>query len=169
MNNEQNMNQEALGEKVENDNKKELEQSQAEVAQCKEQLMRVTAEFENARKRMEREREQWARMAQASVIEKLLPVIDNMDRAAAELPKTIPAEVEGWFKGFSMTVMAFKKYLDSIGVKEVDAQEFNPEFHEAIMSAESDKPAGSIVQVFEKGYTFKDQVLRPAKVSVVKE
>lgn len=146
-----------------------LKACMAETAKLKDALLRATADFENAKRRMEKDRLQWSRIAQTEMLTGLLSVIDDFDRALEQKPKEIPAELAQWFNGFSMIEKKFHTYLQTIGVKEIQATEFNPELHEAIMSVEApDKESGSLVQIFEKGYTFKDAVLRAAKVSVAK-
>jgi len=78
-------------------------------------------------------------------------------------------ELESWFKGFVLIKKQFDSMLDALGIKEIETKEFDPEFHEAIYSVEADDVAsGAIVEVIQKGYAFKDKVIRLAKVSVAK-
>lgn len=142
-----------------------------EIAQLKDQLVRVSADFENVKKRIERERGQWIAVAQAELLRSLLPVIDDFDRAMAQ--KNMPEqskECTAWVSGVELIVQAFGKFLANAGVQEIVATGvFNPEMHEAV--AHVDAPgvtAGQIVSVSQKGYLFKGTVLRPARVAVAR-
>lgn len=142
-----------------------------QLAEWKDRYMRCAADLENYRRRSEKERSQWTQAAQVEMLLGLLPVVDNLERAVVENQKiTRTPELEAWLQGFDFIAKAMHKFLEQFDVKAVDqAAMFDPNLHEALMQvAAEDKPAGTIVNVFEKGYTFKGAVLRPAKVSVVK-
>lgn len=155
----------------ENDSiKKELESCKEEYDVLKSSYMRLMADFENAQKHMAKERARCFMQAQSDLILQLLPVIDNFDRAFAEKEKEeISPELEPWFKGFILIKKQFDSMLNALGIQEIETKEFDPEFHEAVYSVEKDDAeSGSIVDVIQKGYAFKDHVIRPAKVSVAK-
>jgi len=141
-----------------------LEICQQEIAQYKDQLARVSADFDNYKKRMNREQIQWMQTAQTMVIKDLLTVIDNFERALSQ--KT--DETASMYVGIEMIYKSVVQLLTKYGVKEFsEYKEFDPELHEALMHAESaDHTPGQIVQVLEKGFMMKDKVLRPAKVTV---
>lgn len=145
---------------------KELENHKAHTQEWKDKYFRVMADFDNYKKRQEKERIRWDSLAQISLIKDLLPVIDNFERAMVETSDE--AKQSPWFKGFELIAKDFKKYLDSIGVQEISiTQGFDPSLHEAIMQTASDvHQSGDIVNVLQKGYIFKDTVIRPAQVSV---
>ncbi|KKP29126.1 MAG: Protein GrpE [candidate division TM6 bacterium GW2011_GWF2_30_66] len=143
--------------------KKELEDG-------KERLVRVTADLQNFQRRVEKEKVQWINIAQTELLHGVLSVVDDFDRAMQESEKELSPEVKVFFDGFSMTYKSFCKFLDDIGVKEItETKKFDPALHEAISQIDSvDNESGDIVVVAQKGYMFKNQVLRPAKVVVSK-
>ena len=136
----------------------------------KAQFMRVTADFENFKRRQEKEQAQWYQQAQADLLKNLLVVVDNFDRALHEKQTERTPELESWLQGFELIHKSIKKLLKDYEVEELkNMTEFDPQFHEALAQVEAeDKKAGEIVDVLEKGYTFKGTLLRPAKVTVVK-
>ncbi len=153
-------------------------QLEQELAVCREQtsdwkdkFMRLSADFENYKRRGEKERGQWMASAQAELLRQLLPSVDTLDRALSDSGKAEQTpQMQTWLAGFKMIGDALHKFLRSHEVTEItQIAEFDPALHEAIMSVEAEgKNPGDIVAVLEKGYLFKDQVLRPAKVSVSK-
>lgn len=146
-----------------------LQECLQEVTRLKDAYVRISADFENARKRMEKERQQWLWQMEKDILVGLLPIVDNFERALAQKEKNeLDALLQPWFDGFVMIYKELNQYLEKMGVKQVATDRFDPEFHEAIAAVESDKNSGDIVQVFEKGYILQDKVLRPAKVSVAK-
>lgn len=151
---------------VTSEENKDVEQCLQDVAMWKDQASRIFADFDNYKKRMEREQASWMQTAQLSVLKDLLPIVDNFDRAL--LSKT-DSTVE-IYAGIEMIYKSVMHVLHKYGVKEfANYQEFDPEFHEALMDIESaDHQAGQIVQVLEKGFMIKDKVLRPAKVMIAK-
>lgn len=157
------------------------EQQEQEVAQekavdaeqdaWKDRFMRVTADFENYKRRMVKERLQWGNSAQVEMLLSLLPIINNVDRALAEQQsKNQSPELQAWFTGLELIAKSLHKFLDQFEVELVNCTgEFDPTMHEALMHIEnSTVPSGNIVQVLEPGYLFKKAVLRPAKVAVAK-
>ena len=145
----------------------ELQTCQTQLQEWKDRALRTSAEFENYKKREQRERANWERIAQQEVIRPLLAVIDNFDRAQAQLHH-LPQEAKSAVEGIILIAKEFEKYLQNVGIEIIgQAEAFDPEIHEAVMQVnDSQKPSGSIVAVLEKGYRFKGYVLRPAKVSV---
>lgn len=144
----------------------ELELCQQDAAMWKDQVARIFADFDNYKKRMEREQASWMQTAQVSVLKDLLSVVDNFDRALS-VKNDSSADV---YAGIEMIYKSVMQLLHKYGVKEfTDYQAFDPELHEALMDIESaDHTSGQIVQVLEKGFMIKDKVLRPAKVMIAK-
>lgn len=138
----------------------QLEKCQLAQQEWKEKCMRVSADLANFNKRVEKEKALWSAFARADVLTPLLNVVDDFDRAM---------ETEQVSDGIKMIHTAFNEFLKNADVKEVSYEQFNPEFHEALMQVDAeDKESGAIVQVMQKGYILGDKVLRPAKVSVAK-
>ena len=143
----------------------EKEKLEKELAETKDSYMRILAEYDNFRKRSQREKESAYGDSKASTLALLLPVIDNFDRAIDN--KT--DDIEGYRKGIEMTYNQLKEIfskLDVVSFGEV-GEEFNPEIHNAVMTAENpDLPENTISAVFEKGYKMGDRVLRFASVQI---
>ena len=135
----------------------------------KELYLRTNADFQNFKRRVERERTELAQLMQAHVIEKLLPTVDDLERAleTAEKSAETPAV---WLEGLRLIAKNLNKRLTELGVEEIGtAGVFNPELHEALMQVEdSQHQSGHIVQLFSKGYSFKGKVIKHARVSVAK-
>ncbi|MBF2052575.1 MAG: nucleotide exchange factor GrpE [Candidatus Sericytochromatia bacterium] len=135
-----------------------------------DQLMRIAADFENYKRRHEREKEDWAKYAGQQVIATLLPVIDNFERALQTEPKA--EEFENFVEGVRMIHRQLVEVLGKAGVEVIQAvgEPFNPEFHEAIMSEASDEvPDETVLAEFQKGYVMNGRLLRPSIVKVSKE
>lgn len=133
-----------------------------------DQVKRQMAEFDNFRKRTEKEKSSMYEMGARSVIEKILPVIDNFERGL----DTVPAdEVDSPFtEGMRMIYKQLMTELDNIGVKPIEAlgAEFNPDFHNAVMQVESEEyESGHVAQEMQKGYMYRDSVVRHSMVAVV--
>jgi molecular chaperone GrpE (heat shock protein) len=156
------------------DNKSVSGQGETEKQCCqdlkdiKDRYIYLTAEFDNYKKRMEKERGQWIASAQAMVLKDILPIVDDFERALQQLQaQKLPSEIASHLAGIELIAKSLQKLLKKYDVQEItDVTTFDPEFHEAIMQVKSDQPSGSIVSVFQKGYKHKGQVLRPAQVSV---
>ena len=144
------------------------DKAQEKIDELEDKVKRQLAEFENFRKRTEKEKATMFEAGAKSVIEKILPVIDNFERGLAttkEGDKTNP-HVEG----MNMIYKQLMTELDKLEVKPIEAvgQEFNPDFHNAIMQVESDEyESGVIAQELLKGYTYRDSVIRHSMVAVV--
>lgn len=151
-------------EQNEQNSENELE---SQLAQVKEDLIRATADFENIKKRLEREKADALKFANEGFARDLLPVIDALEIAA-----NIDGgdEMAAMKDGINLTIEQFKKCFEKYGIKEISTDgEFNPEVHNAINYIESaDLPSGSIAQVYQKGYTYNDRVLRPSMVVIAK-
>lgn len=133
-----------------------------------DQVKRQMAEFDNFRKRTEKEKSSMYEMGARSVIEKILPVIDNFERGL----DTVPAdEADSPFtEGMRMIYKQLMTELDNIGVKPIEAlgAEFNPDFHNAVMQVESEEyESGHVAQEMQKGYMYRDSVVRHSMVAVV--
>jgi len=159
----------------------QLHSCQEENQAIKGKFVRVSADFENFRKRIEKERVQWALLGQTELLEDLLDVIDGFDRAIKHVTKTeknsdkkvagcIKSDLKPLLDGFFMINKSLYKILEKYGVMEITKiKKFDPVIHEAISQIESsDHESGDVVQVLQKGFMIKDKVLRPAKVSVAK-
>jgi len=148
---------------------RELEALRNENKQLKDQLLRKMAEFENFRKRTDKEVVQIITRASEALVVRLLPVIDDLERSL-EQPADIE-HVQAIHEGIELIYNKFLKTLEDAGLKlmETDSRKFDPEIHDALMQAESDDiPSNHIIQTFEKGYYFNGKVIRHAKVSVSK-
>ena len=130
-----------------------------------DKLMRTAAEFDNFKKRTAREKEDFYKMAVCETVLPFLSVLDNLDRAviAAE-----SSEDTGMLEGIKMIKKQFDEALTSIGVAPIEAIdcEFDPEKHNAVMMEESDKPENTVIEEFQKGYIYKDKVIRHSMVKV---
>ena len=147
---------------------KEKEALKAKVEELEDKTKRQLAEFENFRNRSEKEKAQSFDRGAASVLEKLLPVVDNFERgfAAVEEEDKDDAFVVGMDKIYKQLM----DELDKMGVKPIEAvgKEFDPAFHNAVMQTESDEyESGTVAQELLKGYMYHDTVLRHSMVSVV--
>jgi molecular chaperone GrpE len=139
--------------------------------ELRDQLLRVNADFQNFKKRQEKEKEAWFEIAQGAVIKSFLPVMDDFELAMKNIEtKEEKKEKEGWKQGIELLFKKFEKVFQDLGVEKIKTDiAFDPEFHEALMQVESkDHKTGQIVSVLSNGYTFKGKVLRVAKVSVAK-
>lgn len=138
------------------------------IDELEDRVKRQMAEFENFRKRTEREKTAMFETGAKSVIEKILPVVDNFERGLAAVPE---AEKGGAFEeGMEMIYKQLMGELEKMEVKPIPAvgEEFNPEFHNAVMQVESEEyESGIIAQELQKGYTYRDSVVRHSMVGVV--
>ena len=145
----------------------EIEKLSTELAALKDAHLRTLAEYDNFRKRSQREKEATYGDAKANTLKLLLPVLDNFDRAAAN--KT--DDIEVYHKGIEMTLSQLGSILTTLEVETFGevGDEFDPNIHNAVMSIENpDLPENSIAAVFEKGYKMGDRILRFATVQVTK-
>ena len=142
----------------------EIEKLKSDLEKSKEQLLRTAAEFDNYKKRTDRERAGIAEYAKCEVIKKLLPILDNINRAAAA-----DSAGDDYIKGIEMIVKQFSALADTLGIEEIGAEgdNFDPTLHEAVMHIE-DETFGEnvIVEVLQKGYKLGGTVIRAAMVKV---
>jgi len=131
-----------------------------------EQLVRLRADFDNFRKRMDRERDEWMARIAESLLTDLLPVYDNLERAVKFMPTE--GEAKAWRVGVEMTLKGFEEALGRLGVTPIAAvgQPFDPRFHEAVQQVDSDEPEGTIVEEVVRGFQWRDRVLRASLVKV---
>ncbi len=137
-----------------------------EINLWKDRFLRISAEFDNFKKRTERDKAYWIESAQLSLLKELLILIDDFDRAL----KQKNSENAELFVGIEIIYKSFIKILENYSVKEFsDYKKFDPELHEAMANIESkDHKSDYIVDILQKGFRIKDKVLRVAKVIVAK-
>ncbi len=155
--------------KKEHKKDKKLEELQNEINTLKDKNMRITAEMVNTLRRKDEETNRLLKYSNESLITELLPVIDNFERALNVDAKT--ADIESYQKGMTMIYNSLKNILEKFEVKEIEAidKEFDPSYHQAVMQEEKEGTKENIViEVLQKGYTYKDKVIRPAMVKVSK-
>ena len=128
-----------------------------------ESLQRVQAEFENYKKRVEKEKAQFTKVACSDVISEMLPVLDTFEMALKNTD-----DKEEFVKGVEMIYSQLFSTLEKIGIKPIQAEgkKFDPYLHEALMQEESDKEKGIVIEEFQKGYQLNGTVLRHSKVKV---
>jgi len=144
----------------------ELAKLTADLEELRQTLLRRQADFDNYRKRIEKERFEDAKRATARVVEGLIPVIDGFEHALAAHRE---AEYENYRKGFELIYKQLLDHLAKLGVERLDPVDkpFDPHLHQAVDRAETkDHDDGTILQVFQPGYVFHGRVLRPAMVRV---
>lgn len=141
-----------------------------QLEQIKNTLVHVTADFENFKKRTEKEKIEWIVAGKKQFILDVLEIVDDFDRALQEHKKKKDSNLDAWLQGFELIGSALYKLLEKHNVYEIkNTTTFDPELHEALTQVESDEhTSGNIVMVLQKGFMFDDVVLRPAKVSVAK-
>lgn len=155
-----------LDEKIENEMYAELEEKDNLLKEKEERYLRMYAEFENYKKRTEKEKQNTALHAKADVVEMLLPVIDSMENAIS-----IETEDKNLKQGIGLMFEQIKIFLEKNQVEEIGkvGEEFNPELHDAISIQETENAnSGKIISVFRKGYKIKDKIIRHAMVIVAK-
>ncbi|MDE6883577.1 MAG: nucleotide exchange factor GrpE [Lachnospiraceae bacterium] len=138
------------------------------IEELEDRVKRQMAEFDNFRKRSEKEKTMMFETGAKSVIEKILPVVDNFERGLASVPEEQKAE--GFAQGMEMIYKQLMTELEKMEVKPIPAvgEEFNPDFHNAVMQVESEEyESGVIAQELQKGYTYRDGVVRHSMVAVV--
>ena len=136
-----------------------------------DKLLRIQADFENTRKRLEREKQDFIKFANESLILELLNILDDLERVV-NLAESKSQDLPAFLKGVEMILAHLYEMLKEHGVKPIDAQGklFDPNFHEALMQSEnSDLPEHTVVEELQKGYLLNDRVIRTAKVKVSKK
>ncbi len=134
---------------------KQIEELKKIAEEYKQLLQRTQADFQNYMKRVEKEKTEEKEKAQAEIIKQILPIIDSLEQAVQQKKELEPVLNQA------------KQILRKIGVAEIENKEFDPSKHEALMTAkEKDKKENEILEVFQKGYMFKDKIIRTSKVKV---
>jgi len=146
-----------------------LARAEAEATDYKNQWLRAVADMKNYKRRAEHEREELKKNANAGLFLKLLPILDDLERAIENIPPEIAESA--WWEGTSMIAQKFRLLFESEGVKPIEALDhpFDPNFHHAITYEEAPGKEGLVTSVLQKGYTLHDRVLRPAMVKVGNE
>ena len=151
-----------------NEEAKDAVEETAETEASVETEEEAGAEFDNFRKRTDKEKETMFEAGAKSVIEKLLPVVDNFERGLASIPEEEQGSAHA--EGMMMIYKQLMGELEKLDVKPIEAvgKEFNPELHNAVMQCESDEyESGIVAQELQKGYTYRDSVIRHSMVAVV--
>ncbi|MFC4558866.1 nucleotide exchange factor GrpE [Virgibacillus kekensis] len=146
----------------------EVEQLKKEKDEAYQRMLRIQAEFDNYKKRSQKEKEAERKYKSQDLITELLPALDNFERA---LKVEVSEAAEGFAEGVSMVYRQLKDALKSEGLEEIqsEGQEFDPNLHHAVMQVEEeDKESNIVVEELQKGYTLKNKVIRPAMVKVNK-
>ena len=149
--------------------KKKIEELENQIAELNDKNMRITAEMINTVRRKDEETTRLLKYSNESLILEILPIIDNFERALSI--NTENADVINYQKGMEMIYANLVNILNKFEVKEIEAlnKEFDPTFHQAVMTGEKEGVKENIViEVMQKGYTYKDKVIRPAMVKVSK-
>lgn len=139
-----------------------------QIEQLEDKVKRQLAEFENFRNRSEKEKQAMFETGARSVIEKILPIVDNFERGLATVPEE--KQEDPFVDGMSRVYKQLLTELENIGVKPIEAvgKEFDPNLHNAVMQTESEEyESGVVAQELQKGYTYRDSVVRHSMVSVV--
>jgi len=144
-----------------------------DIAVLTEDLKRVQADFINYKRRAEEDQARIMELAKTEVIKQVLPILDNIERAIAQVPKNL--ENDAWAQGVAQVAKQAQETLNALGVKKINAngQEFNPELHEAVAVEEADPAAAGerevVAEEMQAGYKIGDEVIRPSMVKVRKE
>lgn len=137
------------------------------IQELQDKYVRQVAEFDNFRKRTDKEKSQMFEQGQANVLEKILPVVDNFERGLASSPED--EQGKAFADGMNMIYKQLMKQLEDLGVTPIEAlgQEFDPNLHNAVMQVASEEyESGVVAQELQKGYKFHDTVLRHSMVAV---
>jgi molecular chaperone GrpE len=148
--------------------KEKKDKKDEKIEELNDRLMRQMAEFDNFRKRSEREKSQMFDFGAKDIVEKILPVIDNMERGLATVAPEV-LENDAFAQGMERVYKHFMTVLEGAGVKPIEAvgNEFNPDFHNAVMHVEDEEVGENIVvEEFQKGYMYKESVVRHSMVKV---
>jgi len=145
---------------------------QAELEQTKERMLRIAADADNYKKRMEREKEKMVKYAGENILRELLPTVDNLERALEQAKtetKDADSKLASMLEGIELTYKGLLSVLEKFEVTPIESvgREFNPDEMDALtMEASDEVPANHVISEFAKGYRFKDRVLRHAQVVV---
>lgn len=144
--------------------KKRLEEAEATSSEYKDSWLRSQAEFQNYRRRIDRDNEMMHAAMKGDIVKKVLPILDDLERALQNRPAD-----DSWAGGIELIARKFQNILENEGVKKIEAlgAEFDPNFHEAISHEPADgAKSGHVIGVVQNGYMIGDRVIRPAMVRV---
>lgn len=147
-----------------------VQQAEQAAAQSHERLLRASAEYDNYKKRAQREAEEFRKFANETLIKELLPVIDNLERAV-ESSGMVKNANQSIVEGVEMTLREIYKVLERFNLKALEShgKPFDPNFHQAVLQQESDEhPENTVLKEMQKGYILHDRLIRPAMVVVTK-
>ena len=147
----------------------EVEALNKEIFNLKEALLRNQADLQNFKRRKEEETERFNKYKNEELVKELLPIVDNFERAISMDDNDLADEVSKFLAGFKLIYTNTVNVLNKYEVKEIKAEgvEFDPTYHHAVLTDHDDnKPAGVVLEVLQKGYMYKDRVIRPAMVKV---
>lgn len=150
-----------------NKKNKQVEELTKKLKSLEEETLRAKADLINYRKRKDDEVSNLLKYCNADIIMLLLPVLDNFERVINK--EDIPEDVKSYLEGFKLIYKQIKDILESNDVKEIEAlgKEFDPMYHQSVTMRKDDtKESGIVLEVYQKGYTYKDKVLRPAMVII---
>src|SRR3989338_675708 len=148
----------------------ELERVRHEAKQAKEQYLRTLAEFDNTKKRLHREQEEFAKFAAETMVRSLLPIVDSLDQALVAVDQQ--SDPQAVIKGVHLIYRQLLGLLEKEGVKRIPTvgERFDPHKHEAVAQVETDgKPDDTVMEEIRVGYTMHGKVIRPAIVKVAKK
>lgn len=148
-----------------------LKQDAEKLKEYEDKMLRIQADFENTRKRLEKEKQEFTKFANEGIILELLNILDDLERTV-ELAQNEHQDLKAFCKGVEMILAHLYETLKEYGVKPIDAEGklFDPHFHEALMQVENKElPEHTIVEELQKGYLLNDRVVRTAKVKVSKK
>jgi molecular chaperone GrpE len=139
-----------------------------DLKEAEDKVLRLKAEMINYRKRMEEEQSRVYKYANEGMVKELLPIVDNFERAILMDDQDLTDEVSKFLTGFKMVYSDLYKVLKEHEVTVIEAlnKDFDPNFHEAVLTEKSDKKSGTVIEVLQKGYIYKDKVIRPSMVKV---
>jgi molecular chaperone GrpE len=160
--------EEAAGKKEGFFKKKKKDKKDEQIEELNDRVRRQMAEFDNFRKRTEKEKSQMFDMGARTIIEKILPVVDNFERGFTTVEEA--DKDDAFVQGMDKVYKQLMTELEAAGVKPIECvgQEFDPEYHNAVMQVESEEfESGIVAQELQKGYTYKDTVVRHSMVAVV--
>ena len=162
--------QEQLDEDYEDEaREKEIEELNKKLTSLQEALLRNQAELQNYKRRKEEETLKFEKYKNEELIKELLSIIDNFERAIKMDNQDLSDEVSKFLEGFKLIYTNMINILNKFDVKEINAEgvEFDPEYHHAVLTDhDENKPSGVVLEVLQKGYLYKDRVIRPAMVKV---
>ena len=147
----------------------QLEEEKARAERCLANWQRAEADLANFKRRAEQERAELIKFANASLIEKILPVLDDFERAIGAVPQD--QQTTGWVEGIKLIDRKLRNVLEQEGVVPIEAlgKEFDPYVHEAVLREEGEGDVDVVVEEIQKGYKLHDRVIRPTMVKVGKQ